>query len=150
MFVAELEIVVLWMLSLPLFASPWSLHLHLSFSRRPCSVGHPIEKQVIIPQWFSTFVGSKRRKERVMEEHHCFSSQPQDVSHKATFQGHVFIVLNIFSSVSENKSLGKGHSRGSSGMPASDSKIYKIAVLNKFKLNARALYCLIIALFFAM
>lgn len=113
-------------------------------------MGHPMEKQVIIPQVFSTFVGSKRGEERAIEEHHCFTSQPQDVSHKVTFQGRISIVLNIFSSVSENKSLSKGHSRGSSEMPESDSKIYQIAVLNKFKLNGRALYYLIIALFFAI
>lgn len=67
-----------------------------------------------------------------------------------TSQRHVSIVLNIFSSVSENKSLSKGHSRQSSEMPESDSKIYQIAVLNKFKLSARALDCLIIDLFFAI
>lgn len=87
---------------------------------------------------FSSF-GSKRGEEGTVEEHHYLRSQPQDVSHKVTFQGRVSIVLNIFSSVSENKSLAKGHSGGSSGMPESDSKIYQIAVLNKFKLNARAL-----------
>lgn len=108
-----------------------------------------MEKQVMIPQVFSTF-GSKRGEERAVEEHPCFRSQPQDVSHKVTFRGHVSTVLNIFSSVSENKSLAKGHSRGSSGMPESDGKIYQIAVLNKSKLNARALYCLITALFFAI
>lgn len=58
-----------------------------------------------------------------MEEHQCFSSQPQDVSHKVTFQGRVSIMLNIFSSVSENKSLSKDHSRGSSGMSESDSNV---------------------------
>lgn len=85
-----------------------------------------------------------------MKEHHCCSSQPQDVSHKVTSQRHVTIVLSMFSSVSENKSLSKGHSRQSSEMPESDSKIYQIAVLNKFKLSARALCCLIIDLFFAI
>lgn len=149
MFVAELEIVVLWMLSFPLclplvFAPAFVIlqEILLCF--------HPMGKQVITPQVFSTFVGSKRGEERAIEEHHCFSSQPQDISHKVAFQGHVSIVLNIFSSVSGNKSLSKGHSRGSSGMPESDSKIYEIAVLNKFKLHARALCCLIIALFFAI
>lgn len=84
-----------------------------------------MEKQVIIPQVFPTFVGSKRGQERVMAEHHCSSFQPQDVSNKMTFNKHVSIMLNIFSSVSEDKPLSKGHSRGSSGMQESDSKTYK-------------------------
>lgn len=148
-FVAELETVVPWMLSFPLclclVIAPAFVVLQETLLG-----GTSIEKQVITPQVFSTFVGSKRGEERVMEKYHCFSSQPQDVSYKVTFQGRVSVVLNICSSVSENKSLSKGHSRGSSGMPESDSKIYQIAVPNKFKLKARALYCLIIALSFAI
>ena len=50
MFVAELEIVVLWMLSFLLFASPWSLHLHLLFSRRPCCVGHLWKNKLKFPK----------------------------------------------------------------------------------------------------
>jgi len=132
MLVAEPEIMVQWMLPFPLSAFPWSLHLRFSLSRRPCCVGHPVEKQVRIPRVFSTFVGSKRGEERAVEERRCFSSQRQGVSHQVPFQGRVSIVLNIFSSVSENKSLSKGHSRGSSGMPESNGKIYQIATLNKF------------------
>lgn len=112
MFVAELEIEVLGMLYFPLPASPWSLHTSICCSPEEMSLcGTSVEKQVIIPQVFSTFVGCKRREERVMKERLCFSSQPQDVSHKVTSQRHVSIVLSIFSSVSENKSLSKGHSR---------------------------------------
>lgn len=150
MFVAELEIEVLGVLSFPLPASPWSLHTCVCSPEEMSLCGASVEKQVVIPQAFSTFAGWKRREERVMKERHCFSSQPRDVSHKMTSQRHVSIVLNIFSSVSENKSLSKGHSRQSSEMPESDSKIYQIAVLNKFKLSARALDCLIIDLFFAI
>lgn len=146
MFVAEREIEVVGMLSFPLPASSWSFHTCIYMSL----CGASVEKQVIISQVFSTFVGSERREERIMKEHHCCSSQPQDVSHKVTSQRHVTIVLSMFSSVSENKSLSKGHSRQSSEMPESDSKIYQIAVLNKFKLSARALCCLIIDLFFAI
>lgn len=55
-------------------------------------------------------------------------------------------MLNVFSSVSENKLLSKGHSMGGSGMQESDSTIYQIQVLKKFKQNAHASSCLIIPL----
>lgn len=75
MFVAELEIEVLGMLSFPLLASPWSLHTCICCSPEEMSLcGASVEKKVIIPQVFSPFAGSKRREERVMRERHCFCS----------------------------------------------------------------------------
>lgn len=59
-------------------------------------------------------------------------------------------MLNIFTSVSENELLSKGHSMGGSGMQESDSTIYQIQVLKKFKQNARASYCLVIPLLFVI
>lgn len=121
------------------------------FTRRLCCAGHCMAKQVIIPQMFSTFLRASGAEERGLEEHHCFSSQPQDIFSQGDFPRMWFCcVLNIFTSVSENELLSKGHSMGGSGMQESDSTIYQIQVLKKFKQNARASYCLVIPLLFVI
>lgn len=119
------------MLSFPHFASPWSLHLRSSFARRPCCGKTSFSPSRVLHLCWIQETGGKGY------------AQPQVVSHKVTSQGRVSRVLNIFSSLSEEKSLGKGQSRGSSGVPESLSN----SVMNKFKLNARASYCLITCFF---